>query len=229
MNLFADFDLKPVKSELLKVDGPHAYVRDEPGIRLHASGIVSHRFKHSKSIIARVSVIQKENGLAKLEFKVFDSLEQEALPLPNILPEVGDEVLLNFLYDRAVAIAPDRTSHDWLVQKFPSLYFTHIDVLGARLIRANAPAPKRADFRKFCSDNAVGILAFALRDKIKLVDCQDFHVLYEEDVALNSSTQQAPFYSRIEGYRSDFFNINSEEIGDFYRYYETLIDPLRAR
>ena len=99
LNLFADFDFKVVKTQLLKTEDLYAYVKDDPRIKLNSSGVVMHNFDKSKSIIARASVIAKENGMAKLEFSVFSSLEQEALPLPNILPEVGDEVILNFLYD----------------------------------------------------------------------------------------------------------------------------------
>lgn len=228
-SLFADFNLKPIKTQLLKVDDLYGYIKDSPEIRLYSSGVVNHSFEHSKSIIARVSVVAKEDGLAKLEFKVFDSLEQEALPLPNTLPQVGDEVFLNFLYDRAVAIAADKQGYDFIIKNFPSMYFTHIDIFGAQLIRTSTLAPKRSDFRKFCSDNAVGILAFALKDKIKLVDCQDFNTIYEENYSSKPQALQTPFYSRIAGYQAGFFDFNAEEMGNFYRYYEALIDLSRAR
>ena len=223
LNLFADFDFKVVKTQLLKTEDLYAYVKDDPRIKLNSSGIVMHNFDKSKSIIARASVIAKENGMAKLEFSVFSSLEQEALPLPNILPEVGDEVILNFLYDRAAVIAPDKQSYDEIVNSYPQFYFTHIDILGAQMIRNGQVAPKRSDLRKFCADNAVGILIFALEQKAKFVDCQDFKTLYEVPISKPSSVQ-VPFYSRITDYRSNFFDFNSQEIGNFYRYYEALID-----
>ncbi|EAI3762994.1 exporting protein [Campylobacter coli] len=223
----ADLNLKPVKTELLKVEDIYGYIKDSSDIKLNSSGVVIQRFQTSKSIIARASVIAKEKGLAKLKFSVFADLEQDALPLPNVVPQKGDEVVLNFLYDRGLVIAPDEQTYNKLVSSFPEIYFTHIDILGAQLIRSSALAPKRSDFRKFCADNAVGILIFALEDKAKIVDCQDFSELYELAIAKPSSIQ-VPFYSRIGGYKSNFFDFNSQEVGNYYRYYDALINLPKA-
>ncbi len=223
----ADLNLKPVKTELLKVEDIYGYIKDSSDIKLNSSGVVIQRFQTSKSIIARASVIAKEKGLAKLKFSVFADLEQDALPLPNVVPQKGDEVVLNFLYDRGLVIAPDEQTYNKLVSSFPEIYFTHIDILGAQLIRSSSLAPKRSDFRKFCADNAVGILIFALGDKAKIVDCQDFSELYELAIAKPSSIQ-VPFYSRIGGYKSNFFDFNSQEVGNYYRYYDALINLPKA-
>ncbi|EIP4520252.1 plasminogen-binding N-terminal domain-containing protein [Campylobacter coli] len=223
----ADLNLKPVKTELLKVEDIYGYIKDSSDIKLNSSGVVIQRFQTSKSIIARASVIAKEKGLAKLKFSVFADLEQDALPLPNVVPQKGDEVVLNFLYDRGLVIAPDEQTYNKLVSSFPEIYFTHIDILGAQLIRSSSLAPKRSDFRKFCADNAVGILIFALEDKAKIVDCQDFSELYELAIAKPSNIQ-VPFYSRIGGYKSNFFDFNSQEVGNYYRYYDALINLPKA-
>ncbi|EAI3515800.1 TPA: plasminogen-binding N-terminal domain-containing protein [Campylobacter coli] len=223
----ADLNLKPVKTELLKVEDIYGYIKDSSDIKLNSSGVVIQRFQTSKSIIARASVIAKEKGLAKLKFSVFADLEQDALPLPNVVPQKGDEVVLNFLYDRGLVIAPDEQTYNKLVSSFPEIYFTHIDILGAQLIRSSSLAPKRSDFRKFCADNAVGILIFALEDRAKMVDCQDFSELYELAIAKPSSIQ-VPFYSRIGGYKSNFFDFNSQEVGNYYRYYDALINLPKA-
>ena len=217
LSLMAEFNLKPLSTTLLKVEDIYGYVKDNENLAPYSSGVVMYRFKESQSIIARAEVVEKKNGIAKLEFSVFDSLAQDALPLPNALPQAGDEVILNFLYDRGVVIAPDKQSYDFLTQKFPQIYFTHIDILGAQLIRTGGLAPKRSDLRKFCSENAVGILILALENQFKIVDCQSFMTLYK------------PFYSRVGGYESDFFDFNPVQMGNFYRYYETLIDLKKAK
>lgn len=223
-NLYADFNLNPVKTNLIKVDGSYGYVKDSSEISLYSSGIVMHNFADSKSIVARASVISKENGLAKLEFKVFDSLEQKALPLPNILPEVNDEVILNFLYNRALIIAPNESIYNEIEQSFPQIYFTHIDIFGAQLIRDSVGSPKRSDFRKFCSNNAVGILIFALDQKAVFVDCQDFNILAENSIS-KATKIQTPFYSRVGSYKNKFlgFLTSDQDITNFYGYYKALL------
>ncbi|MBX1798096.1 plasminogen-binding N-terminal domain-containing protein [Campylobacter jejuni] len=224
LSLFAvGFDLKPIKSELVKVDDIYGYIKDSDDIKLYSSGVVVQYFSNSQSIIARASVIAKEDGLAKLEFSVFSALKQDALPLPNVLPKVGDEVVLNFLYDRGLVIAPDEQTYNELVRGFPQIYFTHIDIFGAQLIRTATLSPKRSDFRQFCDDNAVGILVVALENQAEVVDCQDFNKLYEVPISKPTSVQ-VPFYSRIGGYKSNFFDFNSQEIGNYYRYYDALIN-----
>lgn len=228
LSVFAEFNLKPVHATLLNVDDIYAYVKDDKEIKLHSSGVVIHKFDNSKSIIARASVISKENGMAKLEFSVFSALSQDALPLPNVLPQVGDEVILNFLYDRAVVIAPNEEIYNEIINDFPQIYFTHVDILGAQLIRTSVLAPKRSDFRKFCADNSIGILVIALEDKAHFVDCQDFNTLYEYKIQKSSSVQ-VPFYSRIGGYSSSFFDFNSQEIGNYYKYYNALIDLSKVK
>ncbi|KAA6226672.1 plasminogen-binding N-terminal domain-containing protein [Campylobacter sp. LR286c] len=226
--LFAEFNLKPTTSTLLKVDDIYGYIKDDSNFIIGSSGVIIHSFGDSKSIVARARVIQKINGVAKLEFSVFDALEQSALPLPNILPEEGDEVILNFLYDRAVIIAPDEEIYNYIHLNNQELYFTHIDILGAQLIRTSVLSPKRSDFRKFCANNTTGIVIFALQEKAKYVDCQDFVVLYESQIPKTSSIQ-VPFYSRIGGYKSGILDFTSEQISNFFNYYETLIDLYSVR
>ncbi|TEY03437.1 plasminogen-binding N-terminal domain-containing protein [Campylobacter sp. US33a] len=218
-----NFDLKTYKSQLLKVEDIYAYIKDDEAIKIGSSGVVSHQFKSSTSIIARAVVIEKKDGLAKLEFRVFDMLEQNALPVPGIIPEKGDEVTLNFLYNRALIIAPDKQSYDYISAQFPELYFVHPDIFGAYLIQNFELGPKRSSFRGFCSKNAVGIIIFALDEKAQIVDCQDFNVLQEVSIP-KASELQTPFYSRISGYKTHIFDFEAQEVKDYYKYYDVLIN-----
>ncbi|MCX2682539.1 plasminogen-binding N-terminal domain-containing protein [Campylobacter sp. MIT 21-1685] len=222
LNVFADFNSQVYKTQLLEVDDIYAYIQDSPQIRLYSSGVVVQSFENSKSIVARVRVIAKEDNRAKLELSVFSDLEQKALPVPNILPKQGDEVVLNFLYDRALVIAPNEQSYHYITSAFKQIYFTHVDIFNAQLIRTSVSAPKRSDFRKFCADNALGIVVFALDTKAFFVDCQNFDVLDEVSIPLSTGAV-LPFYSRIDGYKKFFLDFNSNEVTDYYKYYTTLI------
>lgn len=224
LSIYADdFNLKPFKTELVKVEDIYGYVLDSPKIKLYSSGVVVHNFGTSQSILAKVSVIAKENGLAKLQFGVFDMLEQSALPLPNAVPQPKDEVILNFLYDRALIIAPNEEDYRLIENQFPNIYFTHIDVFGAQLIRTSKAAPTRSDFKTFCANNASGVLVFALKDKAVFVDCQDFKILYSSPLKTSNTQTELPFYSRIKGYRNEFFDFNSPKVKDYYQYYNSLL------
>lgn len=218
------FDL--IQTKLEKVEDIYGYIKDDSKILMHSSGIVVHNIKNQKTIVARASVIGRENGFVKLQFKVFDMLTQDAMPLPNVLPEVGDKVVLNYLYDRALIIAPDKKVYDYIAQKFSDLYFLHPDLFGAHMIQEYRQTPRRSDFRSFCSKNAVGLLVVALEKKAELVDCQDFEKIQEIEIP-QAQSLQIPFYSRITGYKSDIFSLNDESIGNYYIYYEKLINLTR--
>ncbi|EAI7252729.1 exporting protein [Campylobacter lari] len=221
-----NFDL--IQTKLEQVDDIYGYIKDDPRILLHSSGIVVHEIDTQKSIIARVSVIGRENGLVKLQFKVFDMLAQDAMPLPNVLPQVGDKIVLNYLYDRALIIAPDKSVYDFIAQKLNGIYFLHPDLFGAHMIQEYRQTPRRSDFRSFCSKNAVGLLVVALENKAEIVDCQDFGKI-EEFAISQAQSLQIPFYSRITGYKSDIFSLNDEAIGNYYVYYEKLISLTREK
>ncbi|TXE89060.1 exporting protein [Campylobacter volucris] len=218
------FDL--IQTKLEKVEDIYGYIKDDPKILMHSSGIVVHNIENQKTIVARASVIGRENDFVKLQFKVFDMLVQDAMPLPNVLPEVGDKVVLNYLYDRALIIAPDKKVYDYIAQKFSDLYFLHPDLFGAHMIQEYRQTPRRSDFRSFCSKNAVGLLVVALEKKAELVDCQDFEKIQEIEIP-QAQSLQIPFYSRITGYKSDIFSLNDESIGNYYIYYEKLINLTR--
>lgn len=217
-----------IQTKLEKVDDIYGYIKDDPRILLHSSGIVVHEIDTQKSIIARASVIGRENGLVKLQFKVFDMLAQDAMPLPNVLPQVGDKIVLNYLYDRALIIAPDKSVYDFIAQKLNGIYFLHPDLFGAHMIQEYRQTPRRSDFRSFCSKNAVGLLVVALEKKAEIVDCQDFGKI-EEFAIPQAQSLQIPFYSRITGYKSDIFSLNDEAIGNYYVYYEKLISLTREK
>ncbi|EAL3888458.1 exporting protein [Campylobacter lari] len=221
-----NFDL--IQTKLEQVDDIYGYIKDDPRILLHSSGIVVHEIDTQKSIIARVSVIGRENGLVKLQFKVFDMLAQDAMPLPNVLPQVGDKIVLNYLYDRALIIAPDKSVYDFIAQKLNGIYFLHPDLFGAYMIQEYRQTPRRSDFRSFCSKNAVGLLVVALENKAEIVDCQDFGKIEEFNIP-QAQSLQIPFYSRITGYKSDIFSLNDEAIGNYYVYYEKLISLTREK
>ncbi|EAK5749076.1 exporting protein [Campylobacter lari] len=221
-----NFDL--IQTKLEQVDDIYGYIKDDPRILLHSSGIVVHEIDTQKSIIARVSVIGRENGLVKLQFKVFDMLAQDAMPLPNVLPQVGDKIVLNYLYDRALIIAPDKSVYDFIAQKLNGIYFLHPDLFGAHMIQEYRQTPRRSDFRSFCSKNAVGLLVVALENKAEIVDCQDFGKIEEFNIS-QAQSLQIPFYSRITGYKSDIFSLNDEAIGNYYVYYEKLISLTREK
>lgn len=218
------FDFKVVESSIAKIDDEFVFVEDAPAVVVGASGVVIKQIKNATSIISRASVVGREGGFLKLKLKEFTMLEQKALPTLDVKVEVYDKVLLNFLYDRALLIAPDEASYKQVQQALSEVYFMHPDILGAYMVREFKLSPKRKDFALFCSNNALGIVGFVLKDKVKFVDCQDFTPLFEQPLNLSVAKPQTPFYSNITAYRKNVFNVSERRIKDYYDYYEGITE-----
>ena len=220
---FAQGFFEPHKTTLGEVRGNTALVPDTRDIVIGSSGVVIHHFDETKtSIIARVSVVKKEGGFATVQFEPFDLLEQSAFPLPGILPQTGDTVILNYLYNRALIVAPNSIVFNEISGHFTSVQWIHPDLMAAHLASERKPNPEREEFRKMCQAHSAGIIFFALNQKGYVADCQSFKVLK----TFNSgriSAYQLPFYNRVEGIESSFWNFGSKVISDYNAHYGALL------
>ncbi|TKX29096.1 exporting protein [Campylobacter sp. MIT 12-5580] len=221
ISLYA-FDFAPLHSNIAKIEDNFIYINDDENIILNANAVIIKHFKSVKSIIARASVVEKREGLAKLRLEAFTNLEQKALPVLDVVPEVGDEVIVNFLYDRALLIAPDEENYAHITQSLRNFYFIHPDVFGAMMIKDFRLSPKQENFQAFCSNNALGLVIFALENELAFVDCASFTLLFKQDFTTHSLAPQKPFYSRVSNYKKNFFNFFEREVRDYYEYYTTL-------
>lgn len=216
--LFTQYD-----TQLLSVDGRFATVKDSPDIFLGSSGVVLHAFDSTtKTIVARVDVVEKKDGIAKLKFNVYKDLSQQAFPLPGILPEIGDKVILNYLYNRSLIVAPNFKIFQEITGHFKDIQWVHPDLMGAYLAKEYKPNPDRTDFQKMCALNATSLIFFALDYNGYFVDCNNFQIIKKYKGA-SIKQVQLPFYTRVPGIESSWFNWGSSTISDYTGHYESLI------
>lgn len=199
-------------------------VVDNSSLIVGSSGVVSHTFSNGESsIIARAVVVDKKDGKATIRFEIFSMLSQEALPVPGVLPKKGDEVVLNFLYDRALIVVPNEDIYNQVINSFPNISFIHPDIAGAYLNSHSIPNPSRDDFRKICADNVAGLIFIAMDKQAVFADCGSFKILKSFESA-SVGNYQVPFYSRIYGISTAWWKWNSEYISDYNEHYRFLLD-----
>lgn len=215
--------MREYKAPLISVDEGIGTIIDSPSIVTGSSGVVMHRFDNiQSSIIARAVVTQKGGGFAKVRFEVFDALEQKALPLPGILPKSGDELVLNYLYDRSLIVAPNKEIYSEVVGAFKGVTFIHPDIVGSYLSYEYKPNPSRDDFRKMCNQSAAGLIFIAMNNEAVFADCQSFEPLKRfQSGAIKY--YQLPFYTRVKDIDTVFWKWGSEQISDFDRHYKALL------
>ncbi|RRD54903.1 plasminogen-binding N-terminal domain-containing protein [Campylobacter rectus] len=223
LSFAAEFSMREYKAPLISVDEGVGTIIDSPSIVTGSSGVVMHRFDNiQSSIIARAVVTQKGGGFAKVRFEVFDALEQKALPLPGILPKSGDELILNYLYDRSLIVAPNKEIYSEVVGAFKGVTFIHPDIVGSYLSYEYKPNPSRDDFRKMCNQSAAGLIFIAMNNEAVFADCQSFEPLKRFQSGA-VKYYQLPFYTRVKDIDTVFWKWGSEQISDFDRHYKALL------
>lgn len=222
---------KVVKTELKKTpkNSGFVYIKDSTNIRVGASGVVVQQIKAATSIVSSVRVVEKSGGLAKLQLLPFTMLAQDALPELDVSVKNGDEVIVNFLYDRVLLIAPDKATYDAVKLGFAELSFTHPDIFGAFLVRDLSLSPKKRHFANFCSNNALGIVAFVLKNRLQIADCSSLSPLLSVKFNGESKNPQTPFYSNIKEYSKNFLNFTEKPIKNYYNYYEALLKNAKSK
>ena len=219
----AKFDLKPSYNLILNTNEGSAKIIDNDSFIVGSSGVVLHKLNDgSKTIIARAVVTSKADGYANLRFEVFNQLKQPALPLPTIAPQIGDEVILNFMYDRALIVVPNKEIYDQVTKAFSHITFIHPDIVAAYLSYEYKPNPSRADFRKMCAQNAAGLIFIALDNEAVFADCGSFEVLQSFKTG-SVSYYELPFYTRIKNIDTVFWKLDGAKISNYDRYYNKLL------
>jgi hypothetical protein len=222
--LFAQINLNPYHSEIISIDKDIITIKNDPSIALGTTGIILHNFKENhKTIISSVEVIKKEAEMMRLKLLPFKAIAQEALPSYSIAPQVGDEVILNFLYQRAMAIVPDRASYDTVVKSYEAFNWVHPDIFAASLAKSYAPTPTKERFQEMCIAQNIGLLLFDIEGEGHFVDCRSFKTISKISLP-QASTIQTPFYNRIEAIKGRIFGLfGGKGVKDYNQYYKKLL------
>ena len=210
-----------IHTTITKIEGSGAKIEPVQAIK-GMSGIVIHHFDADHSTIVARAIYQ---GSDTITFDVYDALAQESLPKPKILPQVGDEVILGYLYDRSLLIAPNLQSYQHYVAAHPDIQWLHPDLFAVELSKARHPIPQKEDFKNFCNKFATGTIHFALKDRVVEADCYTLAPIHRESFPVDQTKVKLPFYSRIKEIESSIFDFfGQKEIPDYFGYYSHLLE-----
>lgn len=210
-------------TEILEINGRQATIKNSDNIVVGSSGIVTHTFKNGvSSIVARADVIKRDGDKATIKFKIFKLSKQDAFPKPGILPAVGDKVTLNYLYDRALIVAPNYNIYNEVTKHFNEIEWIHPDIVAAYLAKIYRPNPDRKVFQKICQLNSTSLIFFALNDNGYFVDCNNFKTVKTVKTG-RIKKAQAPFFTRVKGIETSWINWSSSYISDYDSYYRNVI------
>jgi len=143
-SIFAD--IKANKESIIINSSQRTATIKDIDVPVGSSGIVIHYFdKEHSTVVARAELIKKN----KIAYRLFDTLKQENLPTPKILPKNGDKVILNYLYDRGLIIAPNYKTYKNIINNYNEIEWLHPDLFAAELSREKNPAPTKKILKIF--------------------------------------------------------------------------------
>ncbi len=214
---------KEYKTKVLETSDTQVVIADSPEIVIGASGVIKHSFDaKTTTIIARGDVVQKDGTKAVLKLAKFEMLSQGAFPEAGVKPVAGDEVIMNYLYDRALIVVPNANVFRDITKEYSDITWIHPDLVAAYLSKLYRPNPDQTIFRQACYQNTASLIFFGIKDQGYFVDCHNFNTIKTVKIS-NSGETQLPFYARVKDIETSWFSWSSSKISDYDSYYKTLI------
>lgn len=185
---------------------------DIPNLKIGQSGIVTHTYPNNRSVIvANAHVIETNNAYSVISLSKFDDLKQPAIPQTSRTAQDGDTLILNYLYDASLLIAPTSQSFSVVTEKFKKHKFLHSDIFATHLKLENEPLPSKETFTAFAKFQNIGTIFFVVNNKVHVVDAKTFNVLYAYDIMYSNAQEQLPFYTRVAEIDKAFWDIDFEK------------------
>ncbi len=196
---------------------------DIPNLKIGISGIVINK-KDTPMVIAIASVVQSDDKRSKLEFKKYTDLKQDAIPMTNLKVSKGDKVILKYLYEASIVIAPNIDSFLVIRNKLRDYNFLHPDLFSSFLKVNESPIPTKELMQQFAIEQNLGSLVLIIEKKAYLLDSRTFKIVDSFDISYENEKKMTPFYTRVKKIETGSFDFSSESIGEYTKYYKELLD-----
>lgn len=191
---------KEIKTSLKNVNNKTASI-NIGNLRVGQSGIVLKEYENGqKLIVSNAYVTKTSENSSEIKFIPFMDLKQNAIPTSNAKPKNGDTLILNYMYDKSLLIAPSQDAFQVARGKFRLNTFLHSDIFAANLKSQREPLPSKSTIQDFAIEQNLGTIFIVIKNKAYVVDSKTFAILDFYTLAYNYlDTEKMPFYTRIEG------------------------------
>ena len=224
-----EFSIKPIGAKVTNINNNKSNI-DIGNLIVGQSGIVVHIYDNDKRlIVSNAKVISSNENSSVVEFFPFNDLTQDAIPTSNRSVTENDILILKYMYNSSLLIAPTLDSFQAVRENFKLNNFMHSDIFAAKLKVENKPYPTKEDIQKFAIEQNLGTIFFVLDNKVYVLDTKTFTILESYAFAYESAEKQMPFYTRVEDieesiFNSSFFDFFSEDKKSNYdEYYKRIL------
>jgi hypothetical protein len=183
------------------------------------TGLILREYKEHQVILGYAKVVDSTT----LNFQKYTNLQQDSFPTFDLSVEAGDRVVFGLYDSRVMLITPTRASYTELAEKYHDKELIHPDILAAYLLSTGGYNPKEKHLNHICQHYSVGLINFAIEDKLYEVDCLSLDVLNSEDIEkIDTKDQVLPFFHRIKEFKKGFWNFETP-LTDYNSYYKKLL------
>jgi hypothetical protein len=221
-----NFSIKPMGMKIENIQDNKSTI-NVGNLIVGQSGIVVHIYDNDKRlIVSNAKVISSNSNTSVVEFFKFDDLKQDALPTSKREVEIGDVLVLNYMYNSSLLITPTQDSFQSVRDNFKLNNFIHSDIFAAKLKVNNKPYPTKEDFQSFAIEQNLGTIFFALNNKVYIVDTKTFTILDSYSFAYENSESKMPFYTRVEEIEEsilDFSFFSDKKELNYDEYYKRIL------
>jgi len=201
-----EFSVKTIGTKIDNIDNNKTTI-NIGNLIVGQSGIVVHIFDNDKRlIVSNAKVISSNANSSVIEFFKFDDLKQNAVPTSKREITKNDVLVLNYMYNSSLLIAPNLDSFQAVRDNFKLNNFIHSDIFAARLKVEHNPYPKKDDIQKFAIEQNLGTIFMVIENKVFVIDTKTFTILDSYLINYENKEVIKPFYTRIEDIEETIFS-----------------------
>ncbi|OCL81796.1 Plasminogen-binding protein PgbA [Arcobacter porcinus] len=224
--VFANSSFETISVDITNIEKNRSKI-EIPNLKIGQSGIVIHTYDEKfNTIVSNAKVISSDEFGSVVEFFAFDDLKQDAIATTKRKVEINDKLILNYLYQNSLLIAPNFEGFDDISKKFPNFSFIHPDILGAKLKFTNSLYPTKKEIQDFTIEQNLGTIFIVVLDNLYILDSKTFLILDKFDyIQKDGLEKRLPFFTRVEDVKDSFFNISSwfKKKDDYDSHYKKIL------
>lgn len=201
-----EFSVKTIGTKIDNIDNNKTTI-NIGNLIVGQSGIVVHIFDNDKRlIVSNAKVISSNANSSVVEFFKFDDLKQNAVPTSKREIAKNDVLVLNYMYNSSLLIAPNLDSFQAVRDNFKLNNFIHSDIFAAKLKVEHNPYPKKEDIQNFAIEQNLGTIFMVIENKVFVIDTKTFTILDSYLINYENKDVIKPFYTRIENIEETIFS-----------------------
>jgi len=216
-----------IEAPIVKLQEDRAVISIDK-IDVGMSGYVIHKFSQEHQTIVKKAVVESfdpQKKEATVVMQEFVQLANNALPKGEWKVKEGDFVVLPYMYNRGIVIAPSEDVYYTIVGSVDSIEWIHADFFATYLSDEGHPTPLESDFSAFSKKLSVGLVFLYLDELLYTIDAQTMKILNISDAPLQNLAKEKklPFYSRLEEIDAAWWGEGSDELKSYEPYYYELL------